>query len=67
MIGQRLSSEDTVMLRVEEPANPNVSTGVMVLETPIDVERLRQTLKARLLLFARFRQRYTSPHLARIL
>jgi WS/DGAT/MGAT family acyltransferase len=61
MTNQPLSNQDTIMLRVEEAVNPNVSTGVMVLKTPIDAERLRQTLKARMLIFGRFRQRVIQP------
>jgi WS/DGAT/MGAT family acyltransferase len=45
------------MLRVERPAQPNVGIGVMICGAPIELERLKQTVEARLLRFDRFRQR----------
>jgi WS/DGAT/MGAT family acyltransferase len=45
------------MLRVERLAQPNVGLGVMICGAPIELERLKQTVKARLLCFDRFRQR----------
>jgi WS/DGAT/MGAT family acyltransferase len=51
------------MLRVEDDFNPNHGIGVMVLGAPLDFERLKQTMEARLLCFARFRQRVVQPFL----
>jgi WS/DGAT/MGAT family acyltransferase len=45
------------MLHLEEPANRMVMTAVMVFEAPIDFERLKATVEARLLTMRRFRQR----------
>jgi diacylglycerol O-acyltransferase len=58
---ERLSNIDTLMLRVEDPVQPNVGTGVMILGAPIDVDWLKATLEARLLRFGRFRQRIVQP------
>jgi WS/DGAT/MGAT family acyltransferase len=61
MSRRRLSNIDTLMLRVEDPVQPNMGTGVMILGAPIDVERVKLTIKARLLCFNRFRQRLAQP------
>jgi WS/DGAT/MGAT family acyltransferase len=61
MAKERLTNIDTLMLRVEDDVNPNHGTGVMVLGAPLDFERLQQTIEARLLCFARFRQRVVQP------
>ncbi len=55
--GERISPTDTTWLRMERPTNPMVITGVLVLEGPIDYERLAATIASRLLNFARLRQR----------
>jgi diacylglycerol O-acyltransferase len=57
MAKEHLTNIDTLMLRVEEDVNPNHGTGVMVLGEQVDFWRLEQTIEARLLCFARFRQR----------
>jgi WS/DGAT/MGAT family acyltransferase len=51
------------MLRVERPVQPNIGTGVMICGAPIELERLKQTLKTRLLRFDRFRQRVVHSRL----
>ena len=61
MSKERLTNIDTLMLRVEDETNPNHGTGVMVLGAPLDFEHLKQTIVARLLCFARFRQRVVEP------
>ena len=61
MAKEHLTNIDTLMLRVEDDVNPNHGTGVMVLGAPLDFERLKQTVLARLLCFARFRQRVVEP------
>jgi hypothetical protein len=54
---ERFNNIDTVMLRVEDPVHPNMGTGVMLFGAPLDIERLKMTIEARLLCFDRFRQR----------
>jgi diacylglycerol O-acyltransferase len=61
MSRERLSNIDTLMLRVEDPVQPNVGTGVMIFGAPIDVEWLKATIEVRLLRFDRFRQRVQKP------
>ena len=63
MATERLTNIDTVMLRVEDPVHPNMGTGVILLAEPVDHERLRATIEARLLRFDRFRQRVRQPRL----
>jgi WS/DGAT/MGAT family acyltransferase len=52
-----LSSVDTAWLRMEDPTNLMMITGVMMFGAPIDIERLKLTLEQRLLCFERFQQR----------
>lgn len=59
----RLSNIDTVMLRVEDPVQPNMGTGVMILGAPMDVEWLKATIRTRLLCFDRFQQRVVPSRL----
>lgn len=61
MTKEHLTNIDTLMLRAEDDASPNHGTGVMVLAAPVDYERLKWTLEARLLCLARFRQRVVEP------
>ncbi len=61
MTRQRLSNIDTVMLRVENAAQPNMGTGVMLMGAPADWEWLKATIEARLLCIGRFRQRLVQP------
>jgi hypothetical protein len=60
---QRLSPGDSVLLRVEDPANPMTVTGVTIFGAPIDFKRPRETLASRLLRFDRFRQRVIASRL----
>src|SRR6478735_10148696 len=48
---------DTAWLRMERPTNLMMITGVMMFETPMTIERLRQTIKQRFLAFPRFTQK----------
>ena len=63
MARKSLSSVDTAWLRMEEPANLMMITGVMVFDGPMDHERLKATLQERMLRFERFRQRIVQPAL----
>ena len=42
MSRERLSSIDTLMLRVDNPASPNMIIGLMVLGAPIPRDRLQE-------------------------
>lgn len=52
-----LGSVDHAWLRMDRPDNPMVITGVLTFDEPVDVERLRTTIEARLEPFRRFAQR----------
>src|SRR5690349_21674419 len=53
---QRLSRIDTAWLRMEDPTNLMMVTGLLVFDQPLDFARLRQTIEQRLLCFDRFHQ-----------
>ena len=61
MTRQRLAPLDTLFLRMEDPTNPMMVTGVIVFGAPIDAQRFKQTIEDRLLIFDRFRQRVAYP------
>ena len=52
-----LANVDASWLRMDEPTNPMVVTGVLVLEAPVSVRRFRTLVQQRLLRFERFRHR----------
>ncbi len=55
---ERMSAVDTAWLRMDRPTNLMQIAGILVLETPLDLDRYRQTLEERLVQrFSRFRQR----------
>ncbi len=56
-----LGSVDASWLRMDEPTNPMVVNGVLVLDTPVSAQRIRTLLQRRLLRFDRFRQRVVWP------
>ena len=57
MSSEPFSPIDTAWLRMEDPANTMMITGIMVFGARIDWKRLRATIENRLLCFERFRQR----------
>jgi diacylglycerol O-acyltransferase len=61
MARSSLSSVDTAWLRMEEPANLMMITGVLVFGAPMDYERLKATIQTRVLRFDRFHQRVVRP------
>jgi WS/DGAT/MGAT family acyltransferase len=52
-----MSSVDTAWLRMDRPTNRMVIVGVLVFDTPLDYDRLRATVDARMLRYRRFRMR----------
>lgn len=52
-----MSKVDTAWLRMEKPTNLMMITGVMMFETPLDVDRFKRMLNDRFLAFRRFRQK----------
>jgi diacylglycerol O-acyltransferase len=61
MSKERLSSIDTLMVRVDNPASVNMVTGLMILGAPVRRERVEQIIETRILRFDRFRQRLMTP------
>ena len=60
-----LSNVDTAWLRMEDPTNLMMISGVLVFGAPLDYERLKATLQHGLLRFDRFRQRVVQPAMSR--
>ena len=56
-MSEALSSVDAAWLRMEDPTNLMMVTGILVFPEPLDHRRVRTTLEKRLLPFDRFRQR----------
>ena len=56
-----MSSVDAAWLGMEDPTNLMMVTGVMALDGPVDLKRLRLTLDRRLSPYARFKQRVVRP------
>jgi WS/DGAT/MGAT family acyltransferase len=52
-----VSPVDHAWLRMDEPANLMQINGVLVLDQPVDVERIKEIVRRRLLPIRRFRQR----------
>src|SRR5438105_15878920 len=52
-----LSSADTVWLRMEDPANLMMVTGILMFSSRVDLARLRTVIEERLLAYPRFRRR----------
>jgi diacylglycerol O-acyltransferase len=63
MTRQRFSNLDTTLLRVDNPIDPMMVTGVLVLGAPVDIAQLKATIETRLLRFHRFRQRVVPSRL----
>ena len=63
MAREYLSDIDRALLHLDDPTNLMLITGVMVFKAPIDFERLKATVQARLLCMPRFRQRLVWPRL----
>ncbi len=53
----RVSSVDHAWLRMDHPGNLMTIVGVLIFDTPLSAARLKHLLHARLLRYARFRQR----------
>lgn len=66
MPGKQLSNVDTAWLRMDDPTNLMMITGLMVFDAPVDYERVRKTLEHTLLRYSRFRQKVIMPRLSSI-
>ena len=56
-----LSNVDASWLRMDDPVNLMVVNGVLVLDRPVSLARVRQLLQERLVHFDRFRSRVVQP------
>jgi len=54
---EKMAAVDTTWLRMDQPTNHMIILGVMVLQWPVDIDRLEKQIGERLLSHARFRQR----------
>ena len=64
MSSQRMSNADAAWLHMDRPTNLMVVNAVLWFEEPVDVERVTEILRARLVEpFPRFRQLVTEPRL----
>jgi hypothetical protein len=61
MAQKKFSFTDYAWLRMDEPNNLMVITGLMTFDAPLDYERLRAKIEGSLLRFRRFRQRVAPP------
>ncbi|MCK7594649.1 WS/DGAT/MGAT family O-acyltransferase [Pseudomarimonas salicorniae] len=52
-----MAKVDTAWLRMERPTNLMMITGVMMFDTPLELDDLKQLLRERLLAYRRFRQK----------
>jgi WS/DGAT/MGAT family acyltransferase len=57
----RVSAIDSAWLRMEDPTNLMMVTGVLLFDGRLDQRRLRSVVEERLLAFPRFRQRIQEP------
>ena len=57
-----MANVDCACLRMDDPTNLMMITGVLTFSTPLGYEQARQVIEERLLKFARFRQRACMPH-----
>jgi diacylglycerol O-acyltransferase / wax synthase len=57
----RVSAIDSAWLRMEDPTNLMMVTGVLLFDGRLDQRRLRAVIEDRLLAFPRFRQRVQEP------
>ncbi len=58
-----LSHVDAAWLGMEDPTNLMMVTGVLAFKDPLDFDRLRDTIKYRLLKFNRFKMKVVQPRL----
>jgi diacylglycerol O-acyltransferase len=65
MARKALSNVDTAWLRMEDPSNLMMITGVLVFGAPMEFERLKATIEHGLLRFDRFRRRVVQFPLGR--
>lgn len=63
MARKKIAYADHAWLRMDNPLNPMVITGLMTFDSPLDIERLKPVIERYLLRFKRFRQRIAPSRL----
>lgn len=58
---ERMSSVDTAWLRMEDPTNLMMITGIITFAEPLSYDRLVETLEKRFIIYPRFRQKVIQP------
>lgn len=58
---ESLANVDVAWLRMEDPTNLMMITGILMFDQPLDFERFQSVIEQRLLQFDRFRQRVVQP------
>lgn len=58
---ERMSSVDTAWLRMEDPTNLMMITGIITFAEPLPYELLIETLEKRFLIYHRFKQKVIQP------
>jgi len=61
MIRKKISYTDFALLRMDDPNNLMVITGLMTFDTPLDYEGLKNAIEHSMLPIRRFRQRLVPP------
>lgn len=61
-VREALSAVDAAWLRMDRPANLMMICGMMLLDGRLDLQRLRELIRTRMLCFHRFRQRVADVH-----
>jgi WS/DGAT/MGAT family acyltransferase len=61
MLRKPIAYADHAWLRMDDPNNLMIITGLMTFDAPLDYERLKSLIEQRLLRFRRFRQRLVQP------
>lgn len=56
-MSEEMSNVDAAWLRMEQPNNLMMITGLFIFDQPVDFQRVKTTLSQRLLLWDRFRQK----------
>lgn len=63
MAKEPVTPVDGAWLRMEDPTNLMMVSGILTFDQPVDFEQLKQMLQARLLKFERFRQRIVESNI----
>jgi WS/DGAT/MGAT family acyltransferase len=60
---KKVAFADHAWLRMDNPLNPMVITGLMTFDAPLDIDRLKDVIEKKMLRFRKFRQRVSPSRL----